>query len=50
MNKRQKTSKEGWAVEVELETQGKQRASSDLLAVPMMKAKSEIDTENLLEE
>lgn len=36
-------------MEVELETQGKQRVSSELLAVPIKKAKSEISTENLLE-
>jgi retron-type reverse transcriptase len=48
-NKRQKTSKEDLAVEAELETQGKQRMSSELLAVPMKKAKSGISTENLLE-
>lgn len=49
MNKRQKTSKEGWVAEVELETQGKQRVSSELLAVPMKKTKSDRNTENLLD-
>ncbi|WBW99698.1 group II intron reverse transcriptase/maturase [Oceanirhabdus sp. W0125-5] len=49
MNKRQKTSKEGCSEEVGLETRGKQKVSSELLAVPIQKAKSEVDTENLLE-
>ena len=39
----------GWSAEVELETQGKQRAYSDLAAMSQLKAKSKSDTENLLE-
>lgn len=49
MNKRQKISVESNSVEVELETQGKQNASSGLTAVSNLKAKSETNTEKLLE-
>ncbi|WP_242866825.1 reverse transcriptase domain-containing protein, partial [Abyssisolibacter fermentans] len=49
MNERQKTSKEGYSVEVGLEIQGKQRVSSDLSALPYPKTKSEQSTEKLLE-
>ncbi len=45
----QKTNNLGWSAEVELETQGKQRAYSDLAAMSQLKAKSKSDTENLLE-
>lgn len=45
----QKTNNLGWSAEVELETQGKQRAYSDLTAMSQLKAKSKSDTENLLE-
>ena len=45
----QKTINLGWSAEVELETQGKQRAYSDLAAMSQLKAKSKSDTENLLE-
>lgn len=49
MNKVQKTSKEDWTVEVELETQGKQGVYSELSAISKQKTESEINTENLLE-
>ncbi|MBF8982029.1 group II intron reverse transcriptase/maturase [Lutibacter sp. B2] len=49
MNRIQKTSEEGYSVEVELETQDKQEVYSDLLALSNLKAKSEIGTEKLLE-
>jgi len=49
MKRIQKTINLGWSAEVELETQGKQRAYSDLAAISQLKAKSKSDTENLLE-
>lgn len=39
----------GWQAEVELETQGKQGAYSDLSVMSQQKAKSRLSTENLLE-
>jgi RNA-directed DNA polymerase len=49
MKRIQKTKDLGYPVEVELGTQGKQEAYSDLSAMSNLKAKSEFNTENLLE-
>ncbi len=49
MKRIQKTKDLDWIVEVELETQGKQGVYSDLSAMSKLKAKSEFNTENLLE-
>ncbi|MBU5426604.1 hypothetical protein KQI41_09325 [Tissierella pigra] len=49
MKRIQKTKDLDWIVEVELETQGKQGVYSDLSAMSNLKAKSEFNTENLLE-
>jgi len=49
MKRIQKTKDLGWPVEVELETGGKQGAYSDLSAKSNLKAKSSLNTENLLE-
>lgn len=49
MNKRQKISKESKIVEVELETQGKQNVFSGFTVLSNLKAKSGINTEELLE-
>lgn len=46
----QKTKDLDYQVEVELETQGKQGVYSALSAMPNLKTKSEINTENLLEQ
>ena len=48
-NKIQKTKDLDYLVEVELETQGKQGAYSELQAMSNLKTKSKINTENLLE-
>lgn len=49
MKRIQKTKDLDWLVEVELETRGKQGVYSDLSAMSNLKAKSEFNTENLLE-
>lgn len=49
MKRIQKTKDLDWLVEVELETQGKQGVYSDLSPMSNLKAKSRINTENLLE-
>lgn len=49
MKRIQKTKDLGWPMEVELETQGKQGAYSDLSAMSKLKTKSRFNTENLLE-
>lgn len=49
MKRIQKTKDLGYLVEVELETRGKQEVCSDLSAMSNLKAKSEFNTENLLE-
>jgi len=49
MKRIQKTKDLDYPVEVELETQGKEGVYSDLSATSKLKAKSEVNTENLLE-
>ena len=49
MKRIQKTKDLGWPVEVELETQGRQGAYSNLSAMSKLKTKSKLNTENLLE-